>query len=639
MPAAISLRVALVAALLAHLFATLWLTPPAHLNVDECTYHLMLRGAAEGTLGFWNGYAERPSAELVWPTVVAHAGRLVPITPPFYAAVAWPFFALGGFAGLFLMNALLFVAWLVLTARLARAWLGDERLAAIAVAVLAFATYGWEYSQAAWPHMLSSVVVVGALLAGHAALAAETAAARGRAGLLAGALLGFGVGVRLDVLLAAPAVLLPLCFAAVPQRRAIAAVLLGALPPPLLLTFMNYLKFGIASPLTYGPRDAPSGDWTRYLPVAGVGLLLAGAVWAARRPALARWLRGHRAAVVAGLVAALCVALWVPELRALLERLARGVGILLVDLRGLPERIVRPALSRSAGDGLVYFGHLKKAWLQSLPYLALLVLPAAAALRGGRERPALVALALLPLTQLAAFGFFAWDGGMALNLRYLTPALPCVAILTAWALRELGRGGGATAWGVGAWAGVALFWLLSRTRRSGPDAMELFVLDVPLAIAAALLLAALAFQLRASAPRRAAARGLAALALVWAGLVAFTYDYPAVRWLRGYHAALSASARDAVPDDALFFTTHPDPFCGLLDAERVLIALPAADDYADFRALADFHLAAGRPVLAALPEPAWRALERAPRFAGLRSEEVLAHPVFSLRRIERQGAR
>lgn len=617
----------------AHLAATLWLTPHGHLNVDECTYHLMLRAADEGTLAFWNGYEALASRELVWPTTVPHEGALYPVTPPFYAAMAWPFYALAGFPGLFVMNAVLFVGLLALTAATARRLFDDERLAWTAVGVLALATYAWEYSQAAWPHISSTVFVMGALLCALIALDTRDRARGVAAALFAGALLGAGLGIRLDVAMAAPAVILPFLFAPAERRWRVLAIAIGALPPLLLLAFVNHAKFGIASPLSYGPKVSPAGEWTRYLPVALLGLVLVGAAGALQRPGVRASLHARRGPVALAILVGAAIALFVPELRAFLLRLARGVWILLVDLRGLPEGMVRPALSRSAGDGLVYFGHLKKSWLQSLPYLGVLAVPAIAALRGHPERGRLALLALLPASHLAAYGLFRWDGGMSLNLRYLTPALPCVAIGVAWALRALGASEHRVTMRIAGAASVVLFFLLSALRGDTPDRMELFVLDTPLLLAAGVLAASVTAALVAAPRLRAAALATTAAALVWAGLVAFTYDYPAVRWLRGYNLDLSQRTAAVVPRDALLFVTHPDPFCGLLESERVRIALPARDRYRDFRRVADFHLEADRPVFAAMPVNGWRMLERGPKLEGLRTEEVLAHPIFSVRRI------
>lgn len=631
-------EVALLGALLAaHVAASLFWTEPGHLSVDECTYHLMVKSLADHReLRFRNGYEEFPSIELVPVSVRIAGGHLYPVTPPTYAVLAWPFYRLAGYPGLFLLNNLAFLATLALTALLARRLFGDPRLALAATLVLGLATFLWEYSQAAWPHALSTFLVLAAFTAAWEATRAASERTAFAWCLLAGAVAGIGVGVRLDVALALPCLLVLFLF--VPLRRAATAlgIALGALPGFVALSLANLAKFGTASPLSYGPGMARSGDWTHYLPVAALGL----AALLACRLAVSPRVRGRLGAagwLAAGLLA-LGLALLVPALRELLERLLVGTAQLVWDLRWLPLDHQRPALSRSAGGGLVYFGHLKKALLQSCPYLALLVLPALAALRGHADRGRLAALALVPGAFLAAYGYFAWDGGMVLNLRYLAPTLPFLAILSAWALRETFAGLGLAhpaPWAA-VWITAAFWWLAVRPHADAVDVIEPRLLVLPHLLAALTAAAALALALRGPAAGtrlRAVTASLAAAGLTWAAAVAFSYDAPASRWLRGYNLDLSERALAAAAPDSIVFTTHPDPWCGLLEADHVRLALPSRDGFADFRPLVDFYLDRDRAVYGAFPPGMWHGVARDDRLDGLVVEQVWQHPIFTFGRI------
>jgi hypothetical protein len=632
---------ALVCGLLAaHLAASwLWLVP-GHLSIDECTYHLMVKNLAErGSLAFWNGYEELASEELVLVSVEPHEGRLFPVTPALYAVLALPFYGLAGYTGLFLLNNLAFLAVLALTAALAWRLFRDPGLALGATLVLALGTYLWEYSQATWPHALSTLAVLAAMAAALRGLEVDSdAAAFGRC-LLAGLLVGVGVGVRLDVALTAPCLAVPYLFASRRRMRAALGLPLGALPPLCVLSFMNHSKFGTWSPLSYGPRVSAAGDWSAYLPVAALGLALLAVCWAAQRPEAQRLLRERPALLLGAAALLLGGLLLAPEPRALLLRLGRGGWQVLVDLRLHDPLATRPALSRSAGGGLVYFGHLKKSLLQSCPYLVVLAVPLAAMLRGHAQRGPLAALFLVPAAFAAAFSYFAWDGGMGLNLRYLAPVLPFTSILTAWALRELFRGVRGlrepAVW-IGAWLGAAAWLVLARPRSVSVDEAELPYLDLPLALAGvtlALVLALLVRKVRARDWLRTAARAAVVSGLVWAGLVAFRYDFPAARWLRGYNAELSRMAADVVEADSILFTTHPDPFCGLFEARRVRLALPRRDRFRDFRRLVDFHRGRGRAVYGAFPPDLWSVIERRAWLDALAVETLWEHPVFTLARI------
>lgn len=632
-------EVGLIAALLTlHLVATLSLVP-GHLSVDECTYHLMTKGLVDhGELRFRNGYEDFPSRELVLVSVEAHEGHLYPVTPPTYAFLAWPFYRAAGYPGLFVLSNLAFLATLALTGALAWRLFGDRRLALGAALVLGLATYLWEYSQASWPHALATSLVLAAFCAAWEGTVARTERRAFAWCTAAGLIAGIGIGVRLDVALALPCLAIPLLFA--PPRRLPAAlgIAVGALPGLAALVLANQEKFGVASPFSYGPRTSTAGDWTQYLPVAALGLAVLATCRVAVSPAArarasrSPWL----APALAG--AALAVVLVTPSLRALVERLATGTALLVWDLRWLPLEVERPALARSAGGGLVYFGSLKKSLLQSLPYLPLLLLPLAASLRGHRDAGRLASLALVPAAFLAAYGYFSWDGGMVLNLRYLAPTLPFLAVLSAWSLREVFRGLSPrepAPW-VAAWLTAAAWWLWVRPHLEAPDVLEPRLLLTPLWIATATAALALAFAAggaRTPRPLRVALATLAASGLMWAGLAALAYDFPAARQMRLYNLQLSQRALATLDSPAIVFTTHPDPFCGLLSSDEIHLAVPARDGDRDFRPLIDHHLANGRAVYGAFPPGQWRRFIREGTLEDLAVEDLWQHPIYTFGRI------
>jgi len=629
-------ELALIAALLAlHAVASLRLLVPAHFIIDECTYHAMVQSLAErGALDFWNGYEEFPSAELLAAAVEPAGGRLYPVTPVLYAVIALPFYRLAGFTGLFLLSNLAFLGSLALTASLAWQLFRDRGLALLAVLVLALASYFWEYSQAVWPHALASCAILGAFAAALRGLAAERPAASFAWCLLAGAVIGLGIGVRLDVAFAAACLALPCGLARGRRVAALLGLALGSLPALLVLCFSNQLKWGVFTPFSYGALHTAGHAWSAYLPLAALGAAGVAGLLAARSPG-----RGRPLVVLAGL-ALLAGTLLVPELRGWLAEWARGAYQLLVDLRGYDPGAPLPALSRSGGGGLVYFGHLKKSLLQSCPYLGLLVLPAAALLRDAQQRGRLALLFLVPVVYVAVFSAFRWEfGGMVLHQRYLLPILPFTSILTAWSLRALFRGAGprarAAAWTAGGVSAAAYAALVS-LRTGSVDEAEVVYLSAPLLLAAVTLLLTLGCVARGSlAP---AVRLAAVCGLVWAGLVALLYDYPGSRWLRSYNAELGGRAAQVVAADSILFTTHPDPFCALFERPRVRLALPPRDGFRDFRPLVDFHLAHGRAVYAAFPEALWRRAERRGWLDGLAVEDLFTHPVFRMGRLVRADA-
>lgn len=629
-----TLRRALLATVVAlHLGASLLLVAPGHLSVDEGTYHFMVRSWDRGRgVEVWNGYRETPSPELIAATFSVEGDRLVAVPPEIYPLLALPFYRLAGYRGLFALNALAFLALLALTADLARRLTGDGELALDACLLLALGTFLWDYAQAAWPHATSALFVLAAFSAAVRAL--DAAAGWRRWGWAAGAGLvaGLAPGIRLDAAFALPAVLLPFLFTRPVRWRSALAAAVGTLPGLVALAAVNAAKFGEWTPFTYGREGSGANTGLApYLPLIALGAVLLTAAWGASRQPVAEWLARRRWAVTAVAVLVAAAALALPAVRELALRLTDGAAQLLVDLRLRDPGIPEPALSRTAAGSMVYVGGLKRSLLQSCPYLTALVLPAVAAWRRRELRRPLLLLILVPAGFITPYALFAWHGGMSLNLRYFVPTLPFLAILTAVAGHRLAAGLSGRRWvGVAAAAGTAyaaLFVLLLRTVGPwSPERMQPLLLDLPLGLAAVLLLlllATVALGTRTTAVLRRAALVTFALAVVHAGLATFAYDVPWSHRLRARNLEHSQRALPVVSTDSIFFAPYPDPYFGLLEVDRLRLAVTGRDGFADFRRLVDHHLAAGRPVFASLPPPHWRHLASRGTLEGLTVEPLL----------------
>ena len=447
---------------------------------------------------------------------------------------------------------------------------------------------------------------------------------------LAGVIAGVGIGIRLDVALAVPCLMAPFLFTGRRRLATTLAIPLGTLPALAVLSATNHLKFGVWSPFSYGPAAPATGDVATYLPLAALGLALLAAVRAGQHPELRALLQQRkRAALAAGVVISLLL-LALPGVRQLAVSLATGAAVLLGDLRLLEPR------------GFNYFGYLKKSLLQSCPYLVLLVMPLFAAARGGEQRGRIALLSLVPAAFVATYASFSWHGGQCLNLRYFVPILPFTSILVALAIRSLfrdaGDGARTRAW-IYAWLTAALYWGLTRWGSGSPAHAKLVYLTFPLWLSLVTLVLALGELLRARAmPRwwREGLRAAAVAGLVWAGLVAFLYDYVGAAGMRHYTADLGRRASEVVADDSILFVLYPDPFFGLIESDRVRLAIPLNDDFHDFRALLAFQLAEQRPAYAVFPKWMWRSMQGAGHLDGLERKVLWEHASIVLARLREQ---
>jgi hypothetical protein len=601
---------------------------PGPLLIDEVAYHFMTRAVADGhPCEVANGYREHPSPELevrLTHTVTAYDGCLVSKYPYLSAWLAAPLYPFLGFSSLIAINLLAHTIVLAITWWLAKRYLRSPGWALCTPLCLSLCTFFWEYAEAAWPHSLAMVFTTGAFACAIASLPDRAGERRRRElgwAAASGLLIGLGAGARLDTMLWVAIV--GCAFMLPPRPRSLLAMLAGTSFGVMLLALDNYCKVDLFWPFVYKRENvARLHTYLRYAPAAGIGVLflLGVAAWYATRTgeALRRFAQRlsvvHWAAVAAGLG---LVLLAVPPTRQLLG----GLIDLAVDFSALDPSRVEPAMARMPSGAVLYFGHYKKALLQSCPYLTALVLPLVLAARSSSDapRPWLHCVPLVVL--LAVFASRSWHGGLGLNMRYLMPALPMTSVLTAWVIREVRpttpAGWSSVAAGLG--ATLVVYWLAEPAPSVLPEGR---VLVVPVVLSGCLLLGCLLRALRGLArlekPVALATVSLLTMALAWAALTSLAYDYPAQRNLRSYNARMAASVRARIEPDALLFVPFIDPFGALIDAERVRLANPFQDEFESFGPLARYHLGAGRPVYGAFPLPMWEQVRRRASQSGLR---------------------
>jgi 4-amino-4-deoxy-L-arabinose transferase-like glycosyltransferase len=609
--------------LVLHLLYSLFCVIPGCLIIDDVTYSQMAKNFADSqSLEIWNGYQEFPSRELVGlGQLRAYNGRLVAQYPYFYPVLAWPFYRLAGFHGLFLLNSLAFLIILLMVYLLTRKLFADENLALNACLIFIFADFAWEYSQAIWPHALSTLFVVSATYC--AVCASYAARARSSAGLamIAGLLVGLGAGVHLSVFFGFPVMVIILLLACPWSRWAVTAFLLGTLPGLGLLSATNFRKFGTFSPFSYGNVGGPTRGIGPYLPLVSFGLLALVMVWLCLQPRFRKIFAKHLWLSLSLVILLGGIALYQPSARNFGHKLWHGAHKIVVDLRVPENAALEPIQTRSPGGAILYVDGLKKSLVQSSPYLVILLLPLAAMVRREKDSIPLLALFLVPATFTGVFSYFAWHGGPCVNMRYLVPILPFTAILSAYAWREMSLGTGSF-WGWLAAAGAGLLALGLWHATSTPlslEQQEAIYLKWPLVLAACLTLATLPlvfFRREKMALVRGLAVVLTVLALTWSGLVAFFHDYPWALRKRAYHYTVSQTMGAIIPPDSLLVAQYPDPFYGLIEAGKVRLAIPrsvvpgAGDDFADFGALIHFHLAHDRAVFAAFLPVVWEEITR-----------------------------
>jgi hypothetical protein len=582
---------------------TLFIATPGYLTWDSGTYHLMVRSLYRtGAFIIQNDYEELASPLLAVGQTMVKNGRLVSQYPELYTVLTLPFYAAFGFRGLMVLNTLAFAGTCCLIWRMA-GWFSTEKGAPLAaVVVYATATYALEFTHSSYPHLTSTFLICAAvwLVWGAALEQAEPASAQhgwlfftDKRCALAGFIFAIAVGVRLDSAFAILALSAPLVISPRLGWRAVIACAIGALPVVLLLTWINWLKFGEPLPFSYGREGGgKTGSVLAYLPVAAV--FAAGLVFIAlHRNGRLRLSRGQLALGILGLGIAFM-------LMPVGQRLAFGMFQLVVDMRLRPE-IPEPALSRSAGGAVVYWSNVKKSLLQSCPYLILIALPALRGLCGGTYGTRSW-LWLVPAGFIGFYGYHAWHGSVGWNMRYLNPALPFLAILASHELLRLSQH--LPLKRASFWVGIAVVWIalaaMFMSTWGKPLRQEQLILNGSLILAALLLFLQLLEWV--GPPRcRAALSGALALNLTWAFALTISVDYLLGRAVRQHFLTAAQMLEQHIEPRALIISFQPDYVWGLLDSRKEPV-------------IANFNLGT-------------------PEDAGALSEAALMHrPVYWLRR-------
>jgi hypothetical protein len=289
-----------------------------------------------------------------------------------------------------------------------------------------------------------------------------------------------------------------------------------------------------------------------------------------------------------------------------LARLGDGFWQIVVDLRIRDLGIAEPALGRSERGAMLYLGGVKKSLLQSCPYLVVLPFALWTALRTSPPhhragRWPLALLMMVPATYLAFFSYLAWHGSIALNMRYLNPALPSLALLAAVHWQRVSAHLAAVRRQALVFVLVLVAGCAAFSRPFRIYQQEALFLDLPLLLAVCLL----AFEVLRSFDRLSATGAkISAWVLIttiaFSGSLTFARDYPAAAGQRNRQLVVTEQLVPLVKADSIVFTDVPDICWGLLEVDKVRIARPDLDGYTTFAALARFHLRAGRTAYLAL---------------------------------------
>jgi len=530
---------------------------PGVFTIDEDNYLVTVTALRHGRLTVPGTEGLPPGRELAWfdPNGAQRAVSATPIAstaPPLYAPLALPF-SYFGWRGLAALNTLAFLLTVAGVFLLTRRYARREDTAWIAALVYAAGGYALEYAQGVWPHMLAAALCTGAVLMSARSRDGESAGWALAAGLLA----GLAAGVRYQNILFAACLGLGTFLFSPRRLRCSMAYGLGVLLPLGASSLLNHARLGFWNPVSKGGT---------YL--SSLGRTVGSRGWIADALTMG-WAR-------------------------IVDYSARP------SLAGTEHAAY---LHADPATGAYLIGHtVKKAWLQSSPWLVLALLAlllawlprrAGGGGEGGdnggdrrRRELRVLALIVLPVQALfAASGLLRTDG-LSFNQRYFIELVPLAAVALAWLVEDAGllAGGASEAGGRRRWLprlalGGALGLALAAATllRPAPSPIRLVgLLDLPLVLAVVTLLAWAVARLRGKPGILALALGAC---LGWSLAVHLGDDLAASREFRRSNAQLAAIFDPYLPDGSAFLA-----YWGLKDAvgplllDRDLVVLDVRND-------------------------------------------------------------
>ena len=563
---------------------------PGPFSIDENNYLVTVVGLMQGRLTVPGTEGLPPSRELLYfdPAGLSRQVLETPVVsnvPPLYSFIAAPF-SLLGWRGLVALNTLCFLATVLLVFAYARRHSSGPMTPWIAAFAFALGSYSLEYAQGVWPHMLTVFLCSAAVVAASRAWHEQQL----RWALVAGISVGIATGVRYQNILFAAALGLGLVLLAPRRFRLASAYGFGLAIPLAMSSVLNGLRMGYWNPISKGPGYLPS---TRTL---SSGDALTDAVKMA----------------------------WARVVDYSFRPPMTGSAV---------ESFLQPDPTTGA---YIVVGAVKKAWLQSSPWMVLpllLVLLAWLPPSGFRkvlgatpqqELRLLSIPVVLTLLMFSTSGIYRTDG-FCFNQRYFHELVPLMAVSLAWAadgvsLRREWILGGAL---LGALAAIPALVLLE----ADSAVAQLVLLRAPLALA--LLLAVAWLVARARRSTALAMSLVLGATLAWALMVHLADDLPASRSLRRsryeYQKLLGPFLVDG---SAVFARSGIKDALGPLQLQRDIVILnPALDEAVAMRETIDALLDGGRRVFLARNALPTEALEGT--LAGL-AVRYLGEPIVFL---------
>ncbi|MBI5375569.1 MAG: hypothetical protein HZA77_09045 [Candidatus Schekmanbacteria bacterium] len=461
------------------IFIALFLYIPSLFSIDDASYFLMAKSFNDSfSYRISNGYEEYKSTVFGVFQPVYYRNAMYAKYPPYYPIVAFPFYRVLGFQGLFLLNIISFAGALYFIYLIAMKLFDDRLVAARSVYLYALSTFAMEYAIGLWPHMLSVFLV----MAGMYLFLSYFLPDKGSFSVLiaSSALLSFSIGIRLlnlEFLVVAAMLILFV------QRKIIPAIIfiLSAVPSLLLQGAINSSRFGIFDPFSYGHYKNRNFSYYLLHPeLSIIFIFMAFVIFLVIKKE--ELFSGKKLLYMSGVFSVALVFLLVvnTEFRNITFFWLYTCYCNIFDISSFHYD-----LAKDESGGMLFSGIVKKALIQSCPYLILSFLGFIFMLKEGVTKKRTLYTYFLFIIPILFMSSFFFHGGFAFNIRYALELIPFGIISFCWLIRDMRFG----KWEITAAGLISSFFLiLFYYQKVGNIFFENLILYIPLFLSAVLLL-------------------------------------------------------------------------------------------------------------------------------------------------------
>lgn len=573
----------LLSVLLCCLMYWVWGLPSGHFIIDEGVYHLMAHNVNRGSwIHIDNGYEVFPYYPFTLRFLKANGLELASQYPPLFPVISSLFVKFLGVKGLILTSILSHFASIWIVFSVAKSVFKSASQSALVAVIYGFGTFSLVYAFSAFSQSLAMLLIllsVSPLIRDRDLQNSDF--------VISGLFTGLACLTRIDCLLVVVAIGCWILWV-FPFRQAIVyglRVVFGMVPSVIILAQINYLKFGVLNPLSYGSNTGNvslSAHLMLFLTLLSVTLFIC-----ITKSSWYQYLQVKTKSFIwLGFSLLAMLVMWIIAFDTM-EKALRGISGLLVDMRLLAISVPGPAMYFGPEGTVMYAGENKKALLQSLPLLSvgLLLGGVYSIMNRKKDNGHSLLLWLTAALTMLPFLLLGWHGGLSYNQRYFLPAIPSLLLLSFLVFRECFSISRLLVYLMaGAVISVALF-VLSSVFPAIPfwGPCELLI---PIVLSLMVFFAGCNLIFSSSEVTQKAhctTVFLVSVSVVW-GIMTTLSDLNSAHVRREESVRIGQWTEDLLDSKSILITNYPDPYFGNIKNE-VKFANPVLDEFVSMQAI------------------------------------------------------